>query len=532
MLHPALQRERSAVVAYLSTCAQRWRELLPLLVDDAGVEVLHDLRVQLRRVRSALRALDGALPVPEAASLAVECQWLAGRGSGLRDVDVFLQRLDDYRGGDPDDGVSLARLHKALARRRRRERRALLASLGTGRARRLQERLGTLADLAVDAPGWAGEPFAGAVLRRAYRRVRRLGRRITPESPAEDLHELRKRCKRLRYLLEMYAAAFDATELTDTLRRLRKLQKVLGDFQDFHTHAALLRELRVEWASAPSAAVASLALIDRLLGGLADRATAVRSQFASRFAQFDGRKRHAAHQRLFASDPALAPPMLGSGGYCHGWLTGRRIPLPVGKVVCVGRNYAAHAAELGNPVPAVPLLFIKPASAVVDMAPWFCLPVDRGTVHHELEIAVLIGRRLCHAEPDEVRAAIAGLGLGLDLTLREVQDRLKSQAHPWEIAKGFDGACPLSAFAPLSPDMDLGRLELGLGVNGTRRQRGNSAQMLMPIVDLLCYTTRHFSLWPGDVVLTGTPAGVAALARGDRVLAELDGLLSVDAVVL
>ena len=85
MLHPALQRERSAVVAYLSTCAQRWRELLPLLVDDAGVEVLHDLRVQLRRVRSALRALDGALPVPEAASLAVECQWLAGRGSGLRD---------------------------------------------------------------------------------------------------------------------------------------------------------------------------------------------------------------------------------------------------------------------------------------------------------------------------------------------------------------------------------------------------------------------------------------------------------------
>lgn len=532
MLHPALQRERSAVVAYLNTCVQRLRELLPLLVDDTGIEVLHDLRVQLRRVRSALRALHGVLPVPEAASLAVECQWLAGRGSGLRDIDVFLHRLDDYRGGDADDGVPLARLHSALARRRSRERRALLASLDTRRARRLLERLGTLADLAVDAPGWADEPMATVVLRRAYRRVRRLGRRITPESPAEDLHELRKRCKRLRYLLEMYAAAFDAAELPDTLHRLRKLQNVLGDYQDFHAHTVLLRELRVEWAGAPSPAVASLVLIDRLLGELADRATALRSQFASRFAQFDRRRRHAARQRLFASDPTLAPPLLGSRGYCHGWVSGRRIPLPVGKVVCVGRNYAAHAAELGNPVPAVPLLFIKPPSAVVDMTPWFCLPVDRGTVHHELEIAVLIGRRLRHAGPDEARAAMVGIGLGLDLTLREEQDRLKSQAHPWEIAKGFDGACPLSAFAPFSSDMDPGRLGLSLDVNGTQRQRGNSAQMLMPIVDLLCYATRHFSLWPGDVVLTGTPAGVAALVRGDRVFAELDGLLGVHAEVL
>ncbi len=532
MLHPALQRERSAVVAYLGACVQRLRELLPLLMDDAGIEPLHDLRVQLRRVRSALRALHGALPVPEATSLTAECQWLAGRGSGLRDIDVFLHRLDDYSGSDAGEAGSLARLRAALVRRRSRERRALLSSLRTGRAGRLLARLGTLADLAVEAPGWSDEPEAGAILRRACRRVRRLGRRIRPGSPAEDLHELRKRCKRLRYLLEMYSAAFDAAELPEMLRRLRKLQNVLGDHQDFHTHVALLRDLRAEWATGTPVAAAPLALIDRLLVVLADRAAAARVQFTSRFAQFDSRKPRAARRRLFASGPMLAPPMLGSGGYCHGWVSGRRISLPVGKVVCVGRNYAAHAAELGNSVPVVPLLFIKPPSAVVGMAPWFRLPVDRGTVHHELEIAVLIGRRLHGARPDEARAAIAGFGLGLDLTLREQQEGLKSNAHPWEIAKGFDGACPLSAFVPPSSGLDLGRLELSLSVNGTLRQHGSSTQMLMPVIDLLCHASRHFSLWPGDVVLTGTPAGVAALERGDRVLAELDGLLSVHAAVL
>jgi 2-keto-4-pentenoate hydratase/2-oxohepta-3-ene-1,7-dioic acid hydratase in catechol pathway len=205
--------------------------------------------------------------------------------------------------------------------------------------------------------------------------------------------------------------------------------------------------------------------------------------------------------------------------------------MPVGKVVCVGRNYAAHAAELGNPVPEQPLLFIKPPSAVVDLAPQFRVPTAAGSVHHELEIALLIGRELCAATPDRARRAIAGIGLGIDLTLRELQDRLKAKAHPWEVSKGFDGACALSPFVPLDPALDLAALPLRLVVNGRRRQFGSSAQMLTPIIELLCFASARFTLWPGDVVLTGTPAGVGPLVPGDRLLAELGGVLQLRAIV-
>jgi len=109
---------------------------------------------------------------------------------------------------------------------------------------------------------------------------------------------------------------------------------------------------------------------------------------------------------------------------------------------------------------------------------------------------------------------------------------LKAKSHPWEIAKGFDGACPLSPFVPLDPALDLAALETRLVVNGRRRQHGNSAQMLTPIIELLCYASRQFSLWPGDVVLTGTPAGVGPLTPGDRVTAELKGLVLVHAEIV
>ncbi len=114
MLHPALQRERRAVATYLGNCAQRLRELLPLVEADAHIEALHDLRVHLRRVRSAFRALHDALPVADAAGLAAECQWLANRGSGLRDIDVFLHRLDDYLGPSQADQRLTQRLRSAL----------------------------------------------------------------------------------------------------------------------------------------------------------------------------------------------------------------------------------------------------------------------------------------------------------------------------------------------------------------------------------------------------------------------------------
>ncbi|HSB97305.1 MAG TPA: fumarylacetoacetate hydrolase family protein, partial [Spongiibacteraceae bacterium] len=127
-------------------------------------------------------------------------------------------------------------------------------------------------------------------------------------------------------------------------------------------------------------------------------------------------------------------------------LNGAPFPHALGKIVCVGRNYAAHAAELNNPLPTAPLLFMKPASAAAALDRPLQLPSGQGAVHHELEMAILLGAPLHHAEPAEIVNAIAGIGLALDLTLREVQDQLKRDGHPWERAKAFDGAYPLSGF--------------------------------------------------------------------------------------
>jgi len=203
-----------------------------------------------------------------------------------------------------------------------------------------------------------------------------------------------------------------------------------------------------------------------------------------------------------------------------------------GKVVCVGRNYAEHAKELGNAVPSSPLLFIKPATAMVTMGEPLQLPEGFGACHHELEMALLIGQSLTKAMPDECRAAIAGIGLALDLTLRELQDELKKKGHPWERAKAFDGACPLSEFAAFDQTLDFSSLTLRLRRNGELQQQGNCSDMLFSVENLLSEISHSFTLMPGDVVLTGTPAGVGPLHSGDKLLAELGDLLRVETVVL
>ncbi|KAA0876385.1 fumarylacetoacetate hydrolase family protein [Nitrincola tapanii] len=209
---------------------------------------------------------------------------------------------------------------------------------------------------------------------------------------------------------------------------------------------------------------------------------------------------------------------------------GQPLALPVGKVVCVGRNYAEHARELNNPVPSEPLLFMKPASALVALDTPIQLPQGQGAVHYETELALLIGQPLVRAEPESCVAAIHSLGLALDLTLREVQDKLKAQGHPWEKAKGFDGACPISHWVAYQGE-ELHGLQLSLHINGELRQQGCSAQMLTAIPALLSYISHWFSLQPGDVILTGTPAGVGVLEPGDRLTLELEGLLVAEAQV-
>jgi len=212
--------------------------------------------------------------------------------------------------------------------------------------------------------------------------------------------------------------------------------------------------------------------------------------------------------------------------YQHRFVDGTSADLPVGKVVCVGRNYAEHAKELNNPIPTEPLLFIKPSTAITPLAEPIVLSSSRGPVHYETEIALLIGTRLSgDVSEAEACQAIAGVGLALDLTLRELQDQLKAKGHPWERAKAFDGACPLSLFVPVASVPALDALSLELQINGTLRQQGSAEQMITPISRLLQQIAEVFTLLPGDVVITGTPAGVGVLQAGDQLQATIPGLL-------
>lgn len=211
--------------------------------------------------------------------------------------------------------------------------------------------------------------------------------------------------------------------------------------------------------------------------------------------------------------------------YKHQYTDGTPIHFPLGKVVCIGRNYAEHAKELNNPVPTEPLLFIKPGSCVVALEGGFSIPKDRGTVHYEAEIAVLIGKPLSpKPSEEEVLDAISGFAPALDLTLRDVQAKLKEKGYPWELAKSFDGAGVLPPFIPGSAITDLSDIGIRLTINGEVKQDGNSRDMINGILPLIQYIAGHFNLQAGDVILTGTPAGVGPLNVGDKLCLELHGL--------
>lgn len=219
--------------------------------------------------------------------------------------------------------------------------------------------------------------------------------------------------------------------------------------------------------------------------------------------------------------------------YQHQYVDGTRIHFPLGKVVCIGRNYAEHAKELDNPIPTEPLLFIKPGSCVVPVEGGFKIPAERGSVHYEAEIAVLLGKSLSLAPgEEEVLDAISGFAPALDLTLRDLQAELKAKGLPWERAKCFDGACVLAPFVAGSTFEDLADIGIRLTINGEVRQDGNSALMLNPIVPMIQHMASQFSLQAGDVILTGTPAGVGPLNPGDDLVLELPGASRFESKVL
>jgi 2-keto-4-pentenoate hydratase/2-oxohepta-3-ene-1,7-dioic acid hydratase in catechol pathway len=188
------------------------------------------------------------------------------------------------------------------------------------------------------------------------------------------------------------------------------------------------------------------------------------------------------------------------------------------KIVCVGRNYAAHAKELGNVVPTEPLIFLKPPSSLVRDGESIRLPSVSKRVEYEGEIGVVIGARLRKASPDEARHAVAGIVAANDVTARDLQQ----SDSQWTRAKGFDSFCAVGEVGV--PPADLASLTVTTRVNGEVRQRGRGAEMVFDIPAVLSYISAVMTLEPGDLVLTGTPEGVGTLAPGDVVEVEIAGV--------
>jgi 2-keto-4-pentenoate hydratase/2-oxohepta-3-ene-1,7-dioic acid hydratase in catechol pathway len=212
-------------------------------------------------------------------------------------------------------------------------------------------------------------------------------------------------------------------------------------------------------------------------------------------------------------------------------LIGSKECYPIGKILCIGRNYADHIKELGNEMPERPVIFMKPASSVIGEGEQIVIPSYSSECHHEAELAILVGNGGKDIPVDQALQHIAGYGVAIDLTLRDVQAELKKKGLPWEIAKGFDTACPLSAFVPAASVAAPQDLRITLSVNGEPRQDGTTALMIHRIPELLSYLSSIFTLEPGDLILTGTPAGVGPISSGDHLVAEISGVVKLSVSV-
>lgn len=198
-----------------------------------------------------------------------------------------------------------------------------------------------------------------------------------------------------------------------------------------------------------------------------------------------------------------------------------RPTLPVGKIVAVGRNYADHAREMGGAPADPPVLFLKPPSALVAGGGAIALPSFSREVHHEVELVVRIGSGGARLAPAAAARAVDACAVGIDLTARDLQGEAKRRGEPWAVAKGFDGSAPVSSFVPVDDPAELAAWELALAVNGVARQRGAIAQMTLPLPALVAFVSSRFRLVAGDLIFTGTPAGVGAVRAGDAVVATL-----------
>lgn len=204
---------------------------------------------------------------------------------------------------------------------------------------------------------------------------------------------------------------------------------------------------------------------------------------------------------------------------------GRAERFPVRRVLCVGRNYAAHRREMGGDDREPPFFFSKPADAVVPPGGEVPYPSVTADLHHEIELVVAIGAEGADVSPEDAAGLIWGYGVGVDLTRRDIQSAAKAKGQPWDAAKGFDASAPMSALRQAADGETppaAGRIRLS--VDGAVRQEADIADMIWSVPEIVAQASRLWRLKPGDLIFTGTPEGVGALRRGDRVEGEVEGV--------
>jgi fumarylpyruvate hydrolase len=198
---------------------------------------------------------------------------------------------------------------------------------------------------------------------------------------------------------------------------------------------------------------------------------------------------------------------------------------PVNRIYCVGRNYADHAREMGHdPDREPPFFFMKPATAIVTDGQAMAYPALSKDVHHELEMVVAIGKGGSNISADHALDHVWGYGLGLDMTRRDLQGEAKKMGRPWDTGKAFDQSAPCSALVPVSQCGHLSKGRIYLTVNGQVKQDGDLAMMIWNVPETIAYLSTLFTLMPGDLIFSGTPAGVAAVQPGDVLEGHVDGL--------
>lgn len=198
--------------------------------------------------------------------------------------------------------------------------------------------------------------------------------------------------------------------------------------------------------------------------------------------------------------------------------------IEVGKIVCVGRNYAKHAEEMGNEIPEFPLIFLKPSSVLISSAENIVKPNDSGELHHEVELVLLIGETVKNANTEQAENAIYGYAVGLDMTLRDIQSALKKKGHPWTLAKVFDTAAVISEIILKKDYQFEGTEKIELAVNGETKQSSTLKYMLFNPSAIVKYLSSKFTLEKGDLIFTGTPEGVGAVNENDEILASIENI--------